>query len=105
MVARIGGEEFVVLLPSTDLAGARAVADRLRQRVEAHSVDFEGCPIRCTVSAGVAAMDDGVADLDALMKRADQALYAAKAAGRNRIECWSLAAFSPVPAEAAESMA
>ena len=105
VVARIGGEEFVVLLPSTDLHGARAVADRLRQSVEAHCVDFDGRPIGCTVSAGVAAMDDGVADLAALMKRADQALYAAKAAGRNRVECWSPAAALPSAAEAAESIA
>lgn len=90
VVARIGGEEFAVLLPSTDLSGAMAVADRLRQAVESQPVEVDGVMIRSTLSGGVATMDDGITGLDALMKRADQALYAAKAGGRNRIECWSV---------------
>ena len=97
VVARVGGEEFAVLLPSTDAEGAAAVAERLRLAVESQAVEVDGVPIRCTISAGVATMHADVADLDALMKRADQALYAAKAAGRNRIECWSAAM---VPARA-----
>ena len=91
VVARVGGEEFAVLLPSTDAEGAAAVAERLRLAVKSQAVEFDGVPIRCTVSAGVATMHADLGDLDALMKRADQALYAAKAAGRNRIECWSAA--------------
>lgn len=90
VVARIGGEEFAVLLPSTDLSGAMAVADRLRHAIESQPVEVDGVRIRSTLSGGVATMDDGIAGLDALMKRADQALYAAKAGGRNRIECWSM---------------
>ena len=89
LVARIGGEEFVVLLPSAELAGAAAVADRVRRKIEAQVVDAAGVPVRCTVSAGVATMTADVADLAGLMKRADQALYAAKGSGRNRVECWS----------------
>ena len=89
VVARIGGEEFAVLLPSTDLATAGAVANRLRALVQAAPVLVDGVSIRFTVSAGVAAMDDAIGSLDGLMKRADQALYAAKAGGRNRVECWS----------------
>jgi diguanylate cyclase (GGDEF)-like protein/PAS domain S-box-containing protein len=89
VVARLGGEEFAVLLPSTDLAGAAAVAERLRQHVESQSVTVEGERIRYTVSLGVAGMDDGVAGLDALLRRADQALYAAKGRGRNRVVRWS----------------
>jgi diguanylate cyclase (GGDEF)-like protein/PAS domain S-box-containing protein len=88
VVARIGGEEFAVLLPSSTLAGAAAVAERLRQVVQAQAVPFEGGHIACTVSAGVAASDGADVDLDTLMKRADQALYAAKTGGRNRIACW-----------------
>jgi len=97
VVARVGGEEFAVLLPSTDAEGAAAVAERLRQAVESQPVEVDGVPIRCTISGGVATMDADLGDLDALMKRADQALYAAKAAGRNRIECWSPAL---IPAKA-----
>jgi diguanylate cyclase (GGDEF)-like protein/PAS domain S-box-containing protein len=89
VVARLGGEEFAVLLPSTGLAGAAAVAERLRQQVAAQCVTVEGEPIRYTISLGVAEMDDGVAGLDALLRRADQALYAAKARGRNRVVRWT----------------
>jgi diguanylate cyclase (GGDEF)-like protein len=90
VVARVGGEEFAVLLPSSTLAAAAAVAERLRRLVESQPAMFEGAPIGCTVSAGIAAIDEGeTLDLDTLIKRADQALYAAKAKGRNRVECWS----------------
>jgi diguanylate cyclase (GGDEF)-like protein/PAS domain S-box-containing protein len=90
VVARVGGEEFAVLLPSATLAGAAAVAERLRQLVEGQPVIVEGASISYTVSAGIAAVDAGeTIDLDTLTKRADQALYAAKANGRNRVECWS----------------
>jgi diguanylate cyclase (GGDEF)-like protein/PAS domain S-box-containing protein len=89
VVARVGGEEFAVLLPSSTLAGAAAVAERLRQLVAGHPVMCDGVPVACTVSAGIAAIDEGeTIDLDTLVKRADRALYAAKANGRNRVECW-----------------
>jgi len=65
------------------------VADRLRQTVESHAVVVDGARIEYTVSGGVAAMDPGMTSLDELMKRADDALYAAKMAGRNRIESWA----------------
>lgn len=90
VVARVGGEEFAVLLPSSTLDGAAAVAERLRRLVESQPVTCDGVSIAYTVSAGIAAVDAGEAiDLDTLIKRADRALYAAKANGRNRIECWS----------------
>jgi diguanylate cyclase (GGDEF)-like protein/PAS domain S-box-containing protein len=90
VVARVGGEEFAVLLPSSTLAGAAAVAERLRELVAGQPAMCDGVPIACTVSAGIAAIEEGeTIDLDTLMKRADQALYAAKAKGRNRVECWT----------------
>ena len=102
VVARIGGEEFVVLLPGSSLEGAAAVASRLCETIAVQAVDVDGNAIRYTVSAGVAVIDDGIKDLDALIKRADAALYAAKTRGRNRVECWSpeLAATvsAPLPA-------
>lgn len=88
VVARIGGEEFAVLLPSTDLPRAAVVAERLRSLVASQVVLFDGQRIRYTVSAGVASLDDGTGGVDLLLKRADQALYAAKRAGRNRVERW-----------------
>jgi diguanylate cyclase (GGDEF)-like protein/PAS domain S-box-containing protein len=88
VVARVGGEEFAVLLPSTSVEGALVVANRLLASIAARSVEFDGSAIRYTVSGGVASMDDSVAGLDTLMKRADEALYAAKRAGRNRIALW-----------------
>jgi diguanylate cyclase (GGDEF)-like protein len=82
VVARVGGEEFAVLLPSSTLAGAAAVAERLRELVAGQPVLCDGVAIACTVSAGIAAIDEGeTIDLDTLIKRADQALYAAKANG------------------------
>ena len=88
IVARIGGEEFAVLLPSTDLKDAVLAAERLRKAVEAQPVDVDGTLICFSVSGGVASVDENVSGLDALIKRADLALYAAKGSGRNRIEAW-----------------
>lgn len=88
VVARIGGEEFAVLLPSTDLSRAAVVAERLRASVASQVVHFDGERIRYTISAGVASVADGMEGIDPLLKRADQALYAAKRAGRNRVERW-----------------
>ena len=88
VVARIGGEEFAVLLPSTDLPRAAVVAERLRAAVASQVVHFDGQRIRYTVSLGVASLTDGEGGIDLLLKRADQALYAAKRLGRNRVERW-----------------
>jgi diguanylate cyclase (GGDEF)-like protein/PAS domain S-box-containing protein len=88
LVARSGGEEFLVMLPGTTLDGAVAAARRLCEAVADRALQVDGVSIRCTMSAGVAAMAADVDGLAALMKRADQALYQAKALGRNRVECW-----------------
>jgi diguanylate cyclase (GGDEF)-like protein/PAS domain S-box-containing protein len=92
IVARLGGEEFVAMLPSTGQNGAVTVATRLLRAVEAKTVTVDGNAIRYTVSAGVATMKPDISGLDALIKRADLALYEAKRQGRNRVECWSRSA-------------
>lgn len=99
VAARVGGEEFAVLLPGTSLAGAQAAAQRLCEHIRTLQVVHEGRTLRVTASAGVAAMEPGVDGLEALLRRADEALYAAKAAGRNRVQGWHAAlATPPAPA-------
>lgn len=86
LVARIGGEEFVALLVETPLATAAAVAERLRAAVEERPVSTPAGPLRITVSIGVACVVGSAIDPDELTHRADEALYAAKRNGRNRVE-------------------
>ncbi len=85
-VARFGGDEIVVVMPDTDSATARALAARLVRMVEQTPVAraADG-PIGMTISIGMAAMSGDDADAEALLLRADAALYAAKRAGRNRV--------------------
>jgi diguanylate cyclase (GGDEF)-like protein/PAS domain S-box-containing protein len=85
VVARIGGEEFAVLLPSADLASALRVAELLRAKLEAQRAPTDAGPVGCTVSIGVATMDEHIPNVEVLFKRADEALYAAKNSGRNRV--------------------
>jgi len=83
VVARTGGEEFVLLLPDTDAVSGAKVVDGLRQAVQAMRLEFEGRVITTTMSAGVT---QGLSRSDswtAMMNRADRALYAAKGSGRN----------------------
>lgn len=95
VVARLGGEEFVALLPGTDIDGAEALALRLCERVAQSTLDVDGHEIRCTVSIGVATMASDLQDIDALLQRADRAMYAAKSAGRNRVSRWSAQLCAP----------
>ena len=83
-VGRIGGEEFAVVLIESDLEGAHMVAERIRCRVASHAFQIEGKTIQCTVSTGISGLVTQEDDLEKLMKRADDALYRAKQAGRNR---------------------
>ncbi len=83
--ARFGGEELVVLLPETMLRAAVEVAERVRAAVEGTPLIFEGVPIPVTASIGVSACPECAEDPDGLFASADQALYAAKESGRNRV--------------------
>ena len=88
LAARYGGEELAILLPNTDSAGAWAVAERMREAVEALQIAHEDSPQGIvTISAGVAAMVPrrGIDSETTLFDDADKALYCAKSAGRNRV--------------------
>ncbi len=82
VVCRVGGEEFALLLPETDAAGAALVADRIRESLEAEQVPGVGA---VTISFGVAAVPEHAIERDDLIESADRALYLAKREGKNRI--------------------
>lgn len=84
VVARFGGEEFVVLMPLTDAEGARRFAERLRLAVAAELAGIASAPSGLTASIGLVAAR-GPAEFPALYRRADEALYQAKAEGKNRV--------------------
>lgn len=86
LAGRLGGEEFAILLPDTGLVRALDVAERLRTAVAGNAVPITGgAAIPITISIGVASLRAGDSDLHALLQAADNALYAAKTAGRNRV--------------------
>ncbi|WP_020206764.1 MULTISPECIES: GGDEF domain-containing protein [Cupriavidus] len=85
VVARYGGEEFAVLLPNTAFADAIAVAERIRGAIRAETVRYAGHAIAVSASVGVAQACHATASADQLVHQADEALYRAKAAGRNRV--------------------
>ncbi|MES2423572.1 MAG: diguanylate cyclase [Pseudomonadota bacterium] len=96
VVARLGGEEFVLMLPETSLEGAHTIAQELVDAVAAH---WEGSSFgTVTISMGLASSTDGTLDGAALLQRADVALYQAKNEGRNRVCAAADAAAPPLPA-------
>ena len=84
-IARFGGEEFVLLMPSTPVEGGIRLLDVLRSAIEACPFHFKGQPVTITLSGGLAAYHSGEV-AEQVFERADQALYRAKRGGRNRIE-------------------
>ncbi|MBI4004040.1 MAG: GGDEF domain-containing protein [Candidatus Omnitrophica bacterium] len=85
LIARYGGEEFILLLIETDAEQAMPVAQRLKQLVEVHPIRAYDELLTQTISIGLAAYPHDAQTLETLIERADQALYAAKRAGRNRV--------------------
>ncbi|MFF7710857.1 diguanylate cyclase [Pseudomonas sp. NPDC007930] len=85
---RYGGEEFALLLPDTDKAGGQILAERLRQTIESMTVKHDGKEVRFTISLGVADLARPLADHKELIEHADQALYASKKGGRNRVSVY-----------------
>jgi diguanylate cyclase (GGDEF)-like protein len=93
IVARYGGDEFILLLPETTSVGAEKLANRIRQRVEAAVLATRDKPLVTTVSLGVAAYPEHASDLETVMERADQALYTSKTSGKNRVSVATARAF------------
>jgi diguanylate cyclase (GGDEF)-like protein len=87
LLGRLGGEEFAILLPHTGAAAALAVAEKLREAIASRQI-LGPEPIRFSASFGVAALDRSARDIETLLRRADEALYDAKARGRNRCTLW-----------------
>jgi diguanylate cyclase (GGDEF)-like protein len=85
---RLGGEEFSLFLRGQTQSSALALAERIREAVNAVSLVFEGNQVTPSVSAGVALWEAGLTEQN-VQKRADQALYFAKNKGRNRVELFS----------------
>ena len=88
--ARYGGEEFCILLPHTTEQGAMLLAERLRKTYEAAVVQFHGQTVRSTISIGIADSISAGLSISSLVSAADQALYFAKQAGKNRVAAYSM---------------
>ena len=91
LVARYGGEEFVIVMPGLDEEGARAMAERVRARLEAAPFELRAV----TASFGVATLAPPLSDAEGMVRAADEALYRSKAAGRNRVTLWTAAGLAP----------
>ncbi len=85
VIGRLGGEEFAILLPETDVESAQILAERIRASLTQSSVNTQAEPLQMSVSIGVTERAEGETQLKALLQRADSALYEAKNQGRNRV--------------------
>ena len=98
VVSRFGGDEFTVILPQTGAAGAKVIAERLRQRIASTTfLQAHGLEVRLTASLGIASYPDHGRTGEDLVSRSDQAMYAAKEGGKNRVQ---MARTAPIPAVA-----
>ncbi|MGL4614486.1 MAG: tetratricopeptide repeat-containing diguanylate cyclase [Shewanella sp.] len=88
--ARIGGEEFLILLPYANEEKAMELAQLYRERIEAIDTQYSGHRFKITASFGVTGLRQDDLSLDPLLNRADMALYNAKSSGRNRVNCYSI---------------
>jgi two-component system C4-dicarboxylate transport sensor histidine kinase DctB len=86
VLARFGGEEFIVALPYTDAPAARIVAERIRAKVMNHSIEIDGETVRATISIGISQHRPNEESIKEAIQRADKALYQAKKGGRNRVK-------------------
>ena len=86
---RFGGEEFLIVLPDTELEGAETFAERLRERVAGVRIELGADSVQLTISAGIAVYPAHGAEPAELIEKADRALYRAKHLGRNRVVCWT----------------
>lgn len=92
LIGRYGGEEFIIILPETDQDDALMTGERLRHAVENMDIPFEECRLNITISIGIATSHNTAnISLDNLLAKADQALYQAKATGRNKVVTWAAA--------------
>ncbi|MFP4572805.1 MAG: diguanylate cyclase [Desulfobacterales bacterium] len=83
--ARLGGEEFGILMPECGIRESGASAKRLREKIADSAFVFEGNRIRCTISIGIAEYVGGTEDMEALIRRADEAMYESKNRGKNQV--------------------
>jgi diguanylate cyclase (GGDEF)-like protein len=83
IVGRVGGDEFAILLPETELTQADVVAERLRQAIAENPLRADDISVPITVSMGLVEATPSMSGIDALMKIADEGLYKAKGGGRN----------------------
>ncbi|MGE8397766.1 MAG: GGDEF domain-containing protein, partial [Comamonas sp.] len=89
IAGRLGGEEFAILLPATDLRGGVQMAERLRELISSTPASTEHGPISFTASMGICIFDASLSSIDQGLERADAALYYAKRSGRNQVFTWN----------------
>ena len=95
-VGRYGGEEFLVVVPLSDSSGTMSIAERVRRRIESTPVSSDSGAIHVTISCGVAICSgETPIEVQSLLYLADEALYRAKAGGRNRCELAAVDAVLP----------
>jgi diguanylate cyclase (GGDEF)-like protein len=99
IAGRLGGEEFAILLPETDTEQALVVAERIRESIAAQFLSVHKVCFNVTISVGIASASLSMSGVEALMRAADEALYQAKEAGRDRVVTWSAPTVSKLAAE------